>query len=384
MPSAAAVCTASPSEKCFFDDLCLSGSSGSSDPYNGLGCSAGGYAGCRFCGFGLYYPLACPYVPGADGSIPDGLFDGVATLVNTGPFSPVNDAFLGEVRYEFQIRIAIVLAASVGDFGGGSGTLATVEATMLPRLSFLLRVPSASIALSVTAASLSLEATVTSQSPTEVQSVLATYSTMSLANASAVLGAPVLSREPAKVSRLTRPTNLPTLVLEGASSGASGSTVIVVVVIGLVAAALVALVCYCRRRRRSNLERGRGWISSKEIGGDLDLVSLQIRHVGEPVSGTIRTSSGTSSGTCAESGPPRRNDVSNDVSNDVFISFRFDESHAEAKALKTALEAQQLRVYLAGELPGELLDEVIFEALDSSRLAVLLASETYVLPLIAC
>lgn len=359
-----------------------------SDPYNGLGCSAGGYAGCRFCGFGLYYPLACPYVPGADGSIPDGLFDGVATLVNTGPFSPVNDAFLGEVRYEFQIRIAIVLAASVGDFGGGSGTLATVEATMLPRLSFLLRVPSASIALSVTAASLSLEATVTSQSPTEVQSVLATYSTMSLANASAALGAPVLSREPAKVSRLTRPTNLPTLVLEGASSRASGSTVIVVVVIGLVAAALVALVCYCRRRRRSNLERGRGWISSKEIGGDLDLVSLQIRHVGEPVSGTIRTSSGTSSGTCAESGPPRRNDVSNDVSkdvsNDVFISFRFDESHAEAKALKTALEAQQLRVYLAGELPGELLDEVIFEALDSSRLAVLLASETYVLPLIAC
>jgi hypothetical protein len=77
-------------------------------------------------------------------------------------------------------------------------------------------------------------------------------------------------------------------------------------------------------------------------------------------------------------------DVSNDDSNDVFISFRFDESHAEAKALKTALEAQQLRVYLAGELPGELLDEVIFKALDSCRLAVLLASETYVLPLIAC
>ena len=73
-----------------------------------------------------------------------------------------------------------------------------------------------------------------------------------------------------------------------------------------------------------------------------------------------------------------------DVSNDIFISFRVDESLAEAKALKTALEAQQLRVYLAGELPGELLDEVIFKALDSCRLAVLLASETYVLPLIAC
>ena len=294
MPSAAAVCTASPFEKCFFDDLCLSGSSassGSSDPYNGLGCNAGGYAGCRFCGFGLYYPLACPYVPAADGSLP-GLFDGALTLATTGPLSPVNDAFLGEVRYEFQIRIAIVLAASVGDFGGGSGTLATVEAAMLPKLATLLRVPSASITLSVTAASLSLEATVTSQSPTEVQSVLATYSETSLANVSAVLGAPVLNREPARVSRLTRPTNLPDLDLEGALFGASGSTVIVVVVIGLIAAALVigliavALVCYCRRRRRSNLERGRDSISSKESYGDLELSeSLQIRQLGTPRGG---------------------------------------------------------------------------------------------------
>ena len=71
-------------------------------------------------------------------------------------------------------------------------------------------------------------------------------------------------------------------------------------------------------------------------------------------------------------------------SNDVFISFRVDESLAEAKALKTALEAQQLRVYLAGDLAGELLDDVIFKALDSCRLAVILASETYVLPLSAC
>ena len=307
MPSAAAVCTASPSEKCFFDDLCLSGSSGSSgssDPYNGLGCNAGGYAGCRFCGFGLYYPLACPYVPAADGSLP-GLFDGVLTLATTGPLSPVNDAFLGEVRYEFQIRIAIVLAASVGDFGGGSGTLATVEAAMLPKLATLLRVPSASITLSVTAASLSLEATVTSQSPTEVQSVLATYSETSLANVSAVLGAPVLNREPARVSRLTRPTNLPDLDLEGALFGASGSTVIVVVVIGLIAAALVALVCYCRRRRRSNLERGRDSISSKESYGDLELSeSLQIRQLGTPRGGE-RPRSASLRSSSLERPPPR-------------------------------------------------------------------------------
>jgi len=62
---------------------------------------------------------------------------------------------------------------------------------------------------------------------------------------------------------------------------------------------------------------------------------------------------------------------------DIFISFRFAEAHAEAKALKTALEARQLRVYVAGELPGEVLDEVIFAALDSCRLAILLASESY-------
>eukprot|EP00929_Paragymnodinium_shiwhaense_P121322 TRINITY_DN9350_c0_g1_i1.p1 TRINITY_DN9350_c0_g1~~TRINITY_DN9350_c0_g1_i1.p1 ORF type:complete len:444 (+),score=51.74 TRINITY_DN9350_c0_g1_i1:68-1399(+) len=53
---AAAVCTASPQELCYLDESCAQG---------GLGCAAGGYPLCRFCGFGPFG--ACP---GQDGFHP--------------------------------------------------------------------------------------------------------------------------------------------------------------------------------------------------------------------------------------------------------------------------------------------------------------------------
>lgn len=48
---------AAPSELCFFDARCAAGEN---DPYGGLGCSAGGHVGCRFCGFGNYLDIPCP------------------------------------------------------------------------------------------------------------------------------------------------------------------------------------------------------------------------------------------------------------------------------------------------------------------------------------
>jgi hypothetical protein len=62
---------------------------------------------------------------------------------------------------------------------------------------------------------------------------------------------------------------------------------------------------------------------------------------------------------------------------DVFISFRFGEAHAEALALKAALEQQQLRVFLSDVAAGGDLQDVISQALVNTHVAVILASKTY-------
>jgi len=62
---------------------------------------------------------------------------------------------------------------------------------------------------------------------------------------------------------------------------------------------------------------------------------------------------------------------------DVFISFRFGEAHVEALALKAALEATGLRVFLSDVAPGDNLGHIIANALRGCRFAVLLASKTY-------
>jgi len=53
---AAAVC-AGPNEPCFLDERC---SSAATDPFGGLGCGAGGWERCRFCGFAQYDGIECP------------------------------------------------------------------------------------------------------------------------------------------------------------------------------------------------------------------------------------------------------------------------------------------------------------------------------------
>ena len=60
---------------------------------------------------------------------------------------------------------------------------------------------------------------------------------------------------------------------------------------------------------------------------------------------------------------------------DVFISFRYAEAHAEANALKAALEAQQLKVFICNVEVGEDIQADIARAL-RCRLAVLLLSRT--------
>ena len=62
---------------------------------------------------------------------------------------------------------------------------------------------------------------------------------------------------------------------------------------------------------------------------------------------------------------------------DIFITFRFGEAHAEALALKAGLEAFGLRVFLSNAAPGEDLQRMISDALQSCKLAVILATETY-------
>jgi hypothetical protein len=62
---------------------------------------------------------------------------------------------------------------------------------------------------------------------------------------------------------------------------------------------------------------------------------------------------------------------------DVFISFRFGEAHTEALALRQALEACGLVVFLSDVAAGGNLQVVIAKALDHCKLAVILASATY-------
>ena len=53
------------------------------------------------------------------------------------------------------------------------------------------------------------------------------------------------------------------------------------------------------------------------------------------------------------------------------------QAHAEALALKAALEARQLTVFLSDVSPGHDLQQVIAHALVKCRLALILASKTY-------
>jgi hypothetical protein len=77
---------------------------------------------------------------------------------------------------------------------------------------------------------------------------------------------------------------------------------------------------------------------------------------------------------------PLRNKTSTDRAQrptfDIFISFRFAEAEAEAVALKAALEAQQLSVFVSNVHPGGNLQHTIADALATCRLAVILASAT--------
>ena len=62
---------------------------------------------------------------------------------------------------------------------------------------------------------------------------------------------------------------------------------------------------------------------------------------------------------------------------DVFISFRFGEAHTEALALKAALEALGLNIFLSDASPGHDLQEMVGHALANCKLAIILATKTY-------
>lgn len=64
---------------------------------------------------------------------------------------------------------------------------------------------------------------------------------------------------------------------------------------------------------------------------------------------------------------------------DVFISFRFQDTHQDAKALQKALEKRKLSVFVSEDMvpPGQNLQIQIARALANCRVAVILASKTY-------
>ena len=61
----------------------------------------------------------------------------------------------------------------------------------------------------------------------------------------------------------------------------------------------------------------------------------------------------------------------------IFISFRFVEAEAEAKALKAALEGRGFKTFVSDESAGTDIQNAIAEALDASAVQVLLATQTY-------
>ena len=63
---------AGPTEPCFLDRRCGT----ADDPHGGLGCNAGGFSKCRFCGFGAFEDITCPAGVG--------LSSGVAALTGDG------------------------------------------------------------------------------------------------------------------------------------------------------------------------------------------------------------------------------------------------------------------------------------------------------------
>ena len=65
-----------PDEFCYKDVRCLNNTQ--ADPFGGLGCNAGGYKECRYCGFGLFKSIPCP------GGSGDGIADGEGTSALTG------------------------------------------------------------------------------------------------------------------------------------------------------------------------------------------------------------------------------------------------------------------------------------------------------------
>ena len=79
---AAAVCTGNSVETCFFDISCKEG---------GLGCNAGGYESCRFCGFALstdYTSVACPGTVPVPGAVTTVDVPGTCPSVCTGTVAP--------------------------------------------------------------------------------------------------------------------------------------------------------------------------------------------------------------------------------------------------------------------------------------------------------
>ena len=83
----------------------------------------------------------------------------------------------------------------------------------------------------------------------------------------------------------------------------------------------------------------------------------------------------SSSAAASSSATSSSSSSTTDGGHDVFVSFRFGEAHQEALALKAALEALGLRVFLSDVSPGDNLQRTIARALQKCRLVAVLATK---------
>ena len=118
---------AGPNEMCFRDPACLGNVA--TDPFGGLGCNAGGYQACRFCGFGPFKSIACP--GGALGVDGDGALGGVASaLTGSAGGMPPGMMYLSIGAGLFVISVILCCYAVCKARSGGAMKVAKLRAEL--------------------------------------------------------------------------------------------------------------------------------------------------------------------------------------------------------------------------------------------------------------
>ena len=232
---ASAVCAGQP---CYFDAQCLATST---DPFNGVGCGAGGFTSCRACYFVAYNSILaeCPEQPSPPPS----------------PLSPPSPAAPGSITTtSYQVTIGFVVAEPIETFTSAVlnniSTLVAIAAGVDP----------GNVTVTASAASTRIDIIITTPSAaasTIIEENMAATMFSDAAAASSVLGLTVTSA-PTITSR-TVLTIIPPAMSAGLSVPDAGSGTMLTVLIAVGASSLlggitaIMLVIRCRRSRAKSV-----------------------------------------------------------------------------------------------------------------------------------